>query len=411
MRKLLAPLLALCLLAGCAPAHRPPEEPAAIIHTVIGVSQVGAESGFRVTNTESIRSVFTEEAGYRLLFEDARQKQENQITAIRKFIQQQVDYIVLMPISEGGWDSVLQEAKEAGIPVILVDRMVDVEDESLYAAHVGSDFFQEGAWAAAWMDRTFQGTGSPVRIIHIQGTLGSTAQLGRTAALEEALAAHENWELLARLDGDFTQAKTYEVMTDYLSSLPGRGEIDVVYCENDNIAFGALQALEEHGYACGRQGVNVITFDATRGALLECLKGNISLAVECAQLGFDELLLEELCYPTRGKLHKISYKDNTMEKKDALALALADLRAALEPYGAKLSLLLTEDQILEDTSADSGVDLAALLPLVDGVYVQAVDPEAVRAALAAPPEAERWPELVLITAEPGGAGSWCVPAG
>ena len=136
-----------------------------------------------------------------------------------------------------------------------------------------------------------------------------------------------------------------------------------------------------------------------------------SLAAECAQLGFDELLLEELCYPTRGKLHKISYKDNTMEKKDALALVLTDLRAALEPYGVKLSLLLTEDQILEDTSADSGVDLAALLPLVDGVYVQAVDPEAVRAALAAPPEAERWPELVLITAEPGGAGSWCVPAG
>ena len=100
-----------------------------------------------------------------------------------------------------------------------------------------------------------------------------------------------------------------------------------------------------------------------------------------------------------------------LEPQDALALVLTDLRAALEPYGVKLSLLLTENQILEDTSADSGVDLAALLPLVDGVYVQAADPEAVRAALAAPPEAERWPELVLITAEPGGADNWCVPAG
>ena len=284
MRKLLAPLLALCLLAGCAPAHRPPEEPAAIIHTVIGVSQVGAESGFRVTNTESIRSVFTEEAGYRLLFEDARQKQENQITAIRKFIQQQVDYIVLMPIREGGWDSVLQEAREAGIPVILVDRRVDVEDEALYTAHVGSDFLEEGRRAVAWMEGTFQGAEDPVRIIHIQGTPGSTAQLGRTAALEEALEAHENWELLVRLGGDFTQAKTYEVMTDYLSSLPGPGDIDVVYCENDNIAFGALQALEEQGYPCGRDGVNIITFDATRGALAECLNGRISLAVECNPL-------------------------------------------------------------------------------------------------------------------------------
>ena len=135
------------------------------------------------------------------------------------------------------------------------------------------------------------------------------------------------------------------------------------------------------------------------------------LAAECAQLGFDELLLEELCYPTRGKLQKISYANNTMEKKDALALVLADMRTALEPYGTKLSLLLTQEQVLEDTSAESGVDLALLLPLVDGVYVQASDPEAVRAALAAPADAEKWPELVLITPEPGEADNWCVPAG
>lgn len=251
--------------------------------TVIGMCQVGAESDWRVANSESMKAVFTEENGYRLLFDDARQKQENQITAIRKFIQQQVDYIVLMPISESGWDSVLQEAKEAGIPVILVDRMVDVEDESLYAAHIGSNFWEEGMRAAAWMEQVFP-EGDPVRIIHIQGTAGSTAQLGRTAALEEAVDSHENWELLARLDGDFTQAKTYEVMTDYLSALPEKGDIDVVYCENDNIAFGALQALEEQGYTCGRNGVNIITFDATRGALAECLNGKISLAVECNPL-------------------------------------------------------------------------------------------------------------------------------
>lgn len=189
-----------------------------------------------------------------------------------------------MPISESGWDSVLQEAREAGIPVILVDRMVDVKDESLYAAHIGSDFLREGTLAAAWMEGAFQDAKDPVRIIHIQGILGSTAQLGRTAALEAAVERHENWELLAQLDGDFTQAKTYEVMTDYLSSLPGKGEIDVVYCENDNIAFGALQALKEQGFPCGREGVNIITFDATRGALTECLNGNIALAVECNPL-------------------------------------------------------------------------------------------------------------------------------
>lgn len=252
--------------------------------TVIGMCQVGAESDWRVANSESMKAVFTEENGYRLLFEDARQKQEHQISAIRKFIQQQVDYIILMPISESGWDSVLQEAREAGIPVILVDRMVDVEDESLYAAHVGSDFFREGTAAAAWMEDTFQNAQEAVGIIHIQGTPGSTAQLGRTAALEEAAARHENWEILARLDGDFTQAKTYEVMTEYLSSLPEKSGIDVVYCENDNIAFGALQALEEQGYTCGREGVRIITFDATRGALTECMNGKIALAVECNPL-------------------------------------------------------------------------------------------------------------------------------
>ena len=248
------------------------------------MSQVGAESDWRVANSESMKAVFTEENGYRLLFEDARQKQENQITAIRRFIQQQVDYIVLMPISETGWDSVLQEAREAGIPVILVDRMVDVEDESLYVAHIGSDFWREGEAAVDWIAGTYPDRGTPVRIVHIQGTLGSTAQLGRTAALVEAAEAHESWELLAQLDGDFTQAKAYEVMTEYLERLPAGYEIDVVYCENDNEAFGAIQALEEGGYICGSGGVDVITFDATRNALTECMKGRISLAVECNPL-------------------------------------------------------------------------------------------------------------------------------
>lgn len=280
---LLAALLALSLVFASACGSRPDADPAEEDLIVIGLCQVGAESDWRVADSESMKAVFTEENGYRLLFDDARQKQENQITAIRKFIQQQVDYIVLMPISESGWDSVLQEAREAGIPVILVDRMVDVEDDGLYAAHIGSDFLREGISAVEWMESVYSET-EPVRIIHIQGTPGSTAQLGRTAALEEALARHGNWELLARLDGDFTQAKTYEVMSEYLAGLPGEGDIDVVYCENDNIAFGALQALEERGYDCGGEGVNVVTFDATRNALTDCMNGKIALAVECNPL-------------------------------------------------------------------------------------------------------------------------------
>ena len=278
---LLAFLLVVCAACGTR-TESPPEMEEDLI--VVGMCQVGAESDWRVANSESMKAVFTEENGYRLLFDDARQKQENQIAAVRKFIQQQVDYIVLMPISETGWDSVLQEAKEAGIPVILVDRMVNVEDEGLYSAHIGSDFRKEGTLAVQWIEASCPAAEDPVRIIHIQGTLGSTAQLGRTAALEEAVSRHENWELLARMDGDFTQAKTYEVLREYLSGLPTKQEIDVVYCENDNEAFGAIQALEESGYVCGENGVRVVTFDATRNALLDCLNGRIALAVECNPL-------------------------------------------------------------------------------------------------------------------------------
>lgn len=281
MKRLIALMLIFgLLLCGCGKEEPDVTEKDLI---VVGISQVGAESDWRIANSESMKSVFTEENGYRLLFEDARQIQENQIMAVRKFIQQQVDYIVLMPLSESGWDSVLQEARDAGIPVILVDRMVNVEDETLYTAHVGSDFYEQGKKAVVWMEKKYANKADAVEVIHIHGTLGSTAQLGRTGALEEAVAEHENWQVLACLDGDFTQAKTYEVMCQYLDTLPKDQDIDVVYCENDNEAFGAIEALEQRGYICGKD-VDVICFDATRNALKMCMDGKIALAVECNPL-------------------------------------------------------------------------------------------------------------------------------
>lgn len=279
MKRIIAACLALTLiLCGCA---RAPEGPEPRELTVVGISQVGAESDWRVANSESMKAVFTEANGYRLLFEDARQIQENQIMAVRKFIQQQVDYIVLMPICETGWDSVFQEARDAGIPVILVDRMAQVEDDTLYTAHVGSDIYSQGRKAADWLEQTYGD--APINIIHIQGTLGSTPQLGRTRALEEAAQAHDNWQILTQLDGDFTQAKSYEVMCSYLDSLPEDQPVDVVYCENDNEAFGAIEALEQRGYVCGRD-VDIICFDATRNGLQLCMEGKISLVLECNPL-------------------------------------------------------------------------------------------------------------------------------
>ena len=280
MKRILVLLLLLLTLTACGKTEEalPVEEEL----IVVGISQVGAESDWRVANSESMKAAFSEENGYRLLFDDARQQQDNQIMAIRKFIQQKVDYIVLMPITEFGWESVLQEAKDAGIPVIIVDRMVDVGDDSLFTAHVGSDLYEEGRKAVAWMEKKYEGKAN-LNIIHVMGTLGSTAQIGRTEALEAAVAAHENWNLMAQLDGDFTQAKAYEVLLRCLQELPAGQEPDVVYCENDNEAFGAIQALEEMGYVCGRD-VDVIAFDATRNCLKLCMAGKISLAVECNPL-------------------------------------------------------------------------------------------------------------------------------
>ena len=207
----------------------------------VGFSQVGAESDWRTANSQSMKDTFSKENGYDLIFDDAQQKQENQITAIRNFIQQDVDYIVLAPVTETGWDAVLGEAKQAGIPVIIVDRMVDVKDDSLYTAWVGSNFKLEGQKACAWL-KAYQDAKKldKINIVDIQGTIGASAQIGRTEALNEAVKAN-GWNLLAQQTGEFTQAKGQEVMESMLKQYK---DINVVYCENDNEAFGAIDAIE-----------------------------------------------------------------------------------------------------------------------------------------------------------------------
>lgn len=187
--------------------------------TVIGFSQLGAESDWRTANTESMRSTFNEKKGYELIFDDGQQKQENQIKAIRNFILQEVDYIVLAPVTETGWDTVLQEAKDANIPVIIVDRMVDVKDSSLYSAWVGSDFELEGKKACEWLNAFSKAKSIPpeeIHIVNIQGTMGASAQIGRTSSLEAA-ARKNGWDLVAEESGEYTQAKAREVMGSFLN--------------------------------------------------------------------------------------------------------------------------------------------------------------------------------------------------
>lgn len=253
----------------------------------VGFSQVGAESDWRTANTESMKSTFSEENGYNLIFDDAQQKQENQLTAIRNFIQQEVDYILLAPVTETGWDTVLQEAKDADIPVIIVDRMVDVSDDSLYTTWIGTDSLLEGRKAAEWLNAYTTAKGidaKDVNIVDIQGTIGSTAQIGRSKGLEEGVDNY-GWNLLAQQSGEFTQAKGQEVMESMLKQYDN---INVVYCENDNEAFGAIDAIEAAGKTVGSDITNgeimVMSFDTTNAGLTDTLAGKIACDVECNPL-------------------------------------------------------------------------------------------------------------------------------
>ena len=290
-RKLISALLAVTMIAtlavGCGStgsdggSEEASDEGGSDVITV-GFSQVGAESDWRTANSESMKATFSEENGYNLIFDDAQQKQENQITAIRNFIQQDVDYIVLAPVTETGWDTVLQEAKDADIPVIIVDRMVDVSDDSLYTAWVGSDFKLEGQKAAAWLKAYADAKGmEEVNIAHIQGTIGASAQIGRTEGLEEA-ADEYGWNIVAQQSGEFTQAKGQEVMESMLKQYDN---INVVYCENDNEAFGAIDAIEAAGKTVGPDGdILVMSFDTTNAGLTDTLSGKIICNTECNPL-------------------------------------------------------------------------------------------------------------------------------
>lgn len=286
MKKMIAAVLGLFfLLCGCTQEIEIPPTTSLEDPIVVGFSQVGAESEWRVANTESVKDALSEENGYELLFDDARNMQENQIRAIRNFIQQNVDFIVFSPRVETGWDSILQETKDAGIPVIVIDRGIKLADESLYQAYIGSDFRDEGDKAVKWLEDLLvkqERSTEMIRIVHIQGTLGSSAQISRTAALEEAQLRNANWRIVEQECGDFTRAKTYEVMSAILKRTK---DIDVVYCENDGEALGAIDALEEAGLKCNPEdGVIVISFDATKKGLEYCFEGRIALNVECNPL-------------------------------------------------------------------------------------------------------------------------------
>ncbi|MFW5471990.1 ABC transporter substrate-binding protein [Knoellia sp. CPCC 206450] len=251
---------------------------------VMGFAQVGAESGWRTANTKSIQES-AKAAGVTLKFSDAQQKQENQIKAIRSYIQQKVDVIAFSPVVETGWDTVLLEAKRANIPVILTDRAVDSEDKTLYKTFLGSDFVLEGKKAGEWLVKNSEGSGA-VNVVELQGTTGAAPAIDRKEGFAEAIKANPQIKVIASQTGDFTRSGGKQVMEAFLKSNP---DIDVVYAHNDDMGLGAIEAIEAAGKVPGKD-IKIITVDAVKDGMQALADGKINYIVECSPLLGDQLM-------------------------------------------------------------------------------------------------------------------------
>ncbi|GAA3458281.1 ABC transporter substrate-binding protein [Saccharothrix longispora] len=241
----------------------------------MGFAQVGAESGWRTANTKSIQEEAAA-AGVDLKFSDAQQKQENQIKAIRSYIQQKVDVIAFSPVVETGWDTVLLEAKRANIPVILTDRAVDSDDTSLYKTFLGSDFIEEGKKAGEWLKENAAGAKN---VVELQGTTGAAPAIDRKKGFEDAIAGTD-LKIVATQTGDFTRSGGKQVMEAFLKSVP---QIDVVYAHNDDMGLGAIEAIKAAGKVPGKD-IKIITVDAVKDGMTALAAGEINFIVECNPL-------------------------------------------------------------------------------------------------------------------------------
>ncbi|GAB2804973.1 ABC transporter substrate-binding protein [Lentzea nigeriaca] len=242
----------------------------------MGFAQVGAESGWRTANTKSIQDE-AKAAGIDLKFSDAQQKQENQIKAIRSYIQQKVKVIAFSPVVETGWDTVLLEAKRANIPVILTDRAIDSDDKSLYKTFLGSDFVEEGKKAGDWL---VQNASGPTNVVELQGTTGAAPAIDRKKGFEEKIAAKPDIKIVASQTGDFTRSGGKQVMEAFLKSQP---KIDVVYAHNDDMGLGAIEAIKAAGKVPGKD-IKIITVDAVKDGMTALANGEINYIVECNPL-------------------------------------------------------------------------------------------------------------------------------
>ncbi len=289
---------------------------------VVGFAQIGAESAWRIANTKSIKESVAK-AGYVLNFVDAQQKQANQIKALKSFILQKVDVIVLAPVVESGWHDVLTQAKKANIPVILIDRMVDEKDTSLYAASFGSDFLEEGKRAGKCMIDSLKkvGMNGQVNLLELRGTEGSAPAVLRKKGFEEVIASASNIKIVRSENGDFKEGLGKELTEKVLKEEAAKGvKINAIYAHNDNMALGAIPAVEAAGLKPGKD-VTIVSVDAIKNAFVAMKDGKLNCTVECSPLLGDQLvkvigeIIEGKTIPKRITTNESVYPADTAAKE------------------------------------------------------------------------------------------------
>ncbi|MEK3921689.1 ABC transporter substrate-binding protein [Paenibacillus sp. FSL K6-2393] len=248
---------------------------------VLGFSQLGRESAWRLANSTSIRNAAAE-SGISLVIKNAEQSQTKQFEAVRSFIRQKVDVIAIAPVVESGWDGILQEARDAGIPVIIVDRSVDVKDTSLFVTTIGSDFYEEGVKAGKYIQDRMRNHPGLIRIAELQGTSGSTPSIQRGEGFRSIFDTRADIIFSQSAPADFTEDNGKQVMKEFLQ-VPEDKRPQVLFAHNDEMAFGAIQAIEEVGLKPG-EDIIIVSVDGSRKALEILASGKINAVVECNPL-------------------------------------------------------------------------------------------------------------------------------
>ncbi|MDR3563060.1 MAG: ABC transporter substrate-binding protein [Negativicutes bacterium] len=287
MKKLVAIFLALLLsafalfaLAGCGSSNQPAQTAK---KTVVGFSQVGAENEWRVAMSRLMKEKFAAQSDMELLFSDGQGNQANQLKAVRTFIQQKVDFIVLAPVVTTGWDGVLQEAKEAKIPVIVINRSLTTSvgnANDFIVTFIGPDNMDAGRHAAKFLVEKFKDAPGPINVAQLEGTVGASSAVERKAGFEEIIKGQTKLKIVKSQSGDYTRAKGKEVMEAFLKSAKAEGlKIDAVFSQSDDMGIGAIQAIEEAGLKPGKD-ITMISIDGVKGAFEAMIAGKQAATVE-----------------------------------------------------------------------------------------------------------------------------------